>query len=172
PTSKIRCSRARYDAGGGGINVAKIAHVLGAPVTAVFPAGGPSGDFLAQLIAEAGVPFRRIDIAEPTRDSFTIDEAATGLQYRFVLPGPRLTPSEQAECVEQLHRQAMSVQFVVASGSLPPGVPSDFYQRIADMCGEIGARFVLDTSGAGLQHIKRGVSMLKASLRELRECAG
>lgn len=172
PTSKIRCSRARYDAGGGGINVAKIAHVLGAPVTAVFPAGGPSGDFLAQLIAEAGVPFRRIDIAEPTRDSFTIDEAATGLQYRFVLPGPRLSPSEQAECVEQLHRQAMSAQFVVASGSLPPGVPSDFYQRIADMCGEIGARFVLDTSGAGLQHIKRGVSMLKASLRELRECAG
>ena len=41
PTDKIRCSGALYDPGGGGINVAKIAHVLGASVSAVFPAGGP-----------------------------------------------------------------------------------------------------------------------------------
>ncbi|MGZ5363846.1 MAG: 1-phosphofructokinase family hexose kinase [Mycobacterium sp.] len=172
PTEKIRCSRARYDAGGGGINVAKIAHVLGAPVTAVFPAGGASGDLVSRLVAETGVPFRRIDIAEPTRESFTIDETGTGLQYRFVLPGPRLTPSEQAGCVNQLRVEATSAQFVVASGSLPPGAPADFYQRIADVCGEAGVRFVLDTSGAGLQHVHRGVSVLKASVRELRECVG
>ncbi len=170
PTEKIRCSRARYDAGGGGINVAKIAHVLGAPVTAVFPAGGASGDLVTGLVAEAGVPLRRLDIAEPTRESFTIDETGTGLQYRFVLPGPRLTPSEQAECVNQLRVAASSAQFVVASGSLPPGVPADFYQRIAEVCGETGTRFVLDTSGAGLQHVHHGVSVLKASVRELREC--
>lgn len=172
PTEKIRCSRARYDAGGGGINVAKIAHVLGAPISAVFPAGGASGDLVTRLITEAGVPFRRIDIAEPTRESLTIDETGTGLQYRFVLPGPRVTPSEQAECVNLLRAEAMTAQFVVASGSLPPGVPADFYQRIADVCGETGARFVLDTSGAGLQHVHRGVSVLKASVRELRECVG
>jgi 6-phosphofructokinase 2 len=170
PTHKIRCSRARYDAGGGGINVAKIAHVLGAPVTAVFPAGGASGDNVTRLVAQAGVPFRRIDVAEPTRESFTIDETGTGLQYRFVLPGPQLTPSEQAGCVNQLRVEASSAQFVVAGGSLPPGVPADFYQRIADMCGETGARFVLDTSGAGLQHVHHGVSVLKVSGRELGEC--
>jgi 6-phosphofructokinase 2 len=172
PTEKIRCARARYDAGGGGINVAKIAHVLGAPVSAVFPAGGASGDLVSRLVAEAGVPFRRIDIAEPTRESLTIDETATGLQYRFVLPGPRLIPSEQVACENQLRVELTSAQLVVASGSLPPGVPADFYQRIADVCGESGARFVLDTSGAGLQHVHRGVSVLKASVRELRECLG
>jgi 6-phosphofructokinase 2 len=172
PTDKVRCSRARYDAGGGGINVAKIAHVLGAPVSAVFPAGGASGDIVTRLVAQAGVPFRRIDIAEPTRESFTIDETGTGLQYRFVLPGPRLTPAEQAGCVDQLRGGASSAQFVVASGSLPPGVPADFYQRIADVCGDTGARFVLDTSGAGLRHVHHGVFVLKASVRELRECVG
>ena len=172
PTDKIRCSRARYDAGGGGINVAKTAHVLGAPVSAVFPAGGASGDMVTHLVAEAGLPFRQIDIAEPTRESFTVDETGTGLQYRFVLPGPRLTPSEQAACVDQLRAETVSAQFVVASGSLPPGVPTDFYQRIADMCNETGTRFILDTSGAGLQHIRGGVSVLKASVRELRECVG
>ena len=170
PTDKIRCSRARYDAGGGGINVAKIAHVLGASVTAVFPAGGASGDLVTRLVADAGVPARRIDIAEPTRESFTIDESGTGLQYRFVLPGPRLSPSDQAECVTQLRAQAALAQFVVASGSLPPGVPTNFYQRIADICGDTGTRFVLDTSGAGLRHVDHGVFVLKASVRELREC--
>ena len=170
PTDKIRCSDAHYDAGGGGINVAKIAHVLGAPVSAVFPAGGASGEIVTRLVTEAGVPFERIDIAEPTRESFTVDETGTGLQYRFVLPGPRLTPSEQAACVNRVRVEAASATFVVASGSLPPGVPADYYQRIADVCGETGTRFVLDTSGAGLRHVNRGVFVLKASVRELREC--
>lgn len=172
PTEKIRCSRARYDAGGGGINVAKIAHVLGAHVSAVFPAGGASGESVTSLVAEAGVPFRRIDIADPTRESFTVDESDSGLQYRFVLPGPRLSPSEQAACVTQVRGEARSARFVVASGSLPPGVSPNFYQRIADMCSDTEANFILDTSGAGLQQIKYGVSVLKASVRELRECVG
>jgi len=172
PTDKIRCSGARYDAGGGGINVAKTAHVLGASVSAVFPAGGASGDMVTRLLGEAGVPFRRVDIADATRESFTIDELGTGLQYRFVLPGPRLTPTEQAQCLGELRMAAASAKFVVASGSLPPGVPTNFYQRIADMCHDVGARFILDTSGAGLQHITSGVFLLKASVRELRECVG
>ena len=60
----------------------------------------------------------------------------------------------------------------MASGSLPPGVPSAFYQRVADICRDLGVRLVLDTSGGGLQHITSGVFLLKPSIRELRECFG
>lgn len=60
PTDKLRCERARYDPGGGGINVARIAHVLGASVSAVFPAGGPTGDVVMSLLKDAGVPFRHV----------------------------------------------------------------------------------------------------------------
>ena len=60
----------------------------------------------------------------------------------------------------------------MASGSLPPGVPSDFYQRVADICRELGVLLVLDTSGGGLAHITSGVFLLKPSVRELRECFG
>ena len=60
----------------------------------------------------------------------------------------------------------------MASGSLPPGVPSDFYQRVADICRELGVPLVLDTSGGGLAHITSGVFLLKPSVRELRECFG
>ena len=73
PTNKIRCSSARYDAGGG-INVARIAQVLGGSVSAVFPAGGYTGDTIANLVHVAGVSYRRVDITESTRESVTIDE--------------------------------------------------------------------------------------------------
>ena len=158
PTDKIRCRGARYDAGGGGINVARVASVLGGSVSAVFPVGGPTGDLLTELVGNADVPYRRVAISLPTRESFTVDEESSGQQYRFVLPGPRLTPAEQAKCLDELRYAARSAEIVVASGSLPPGVPSDFYQRVADICRELGVPLVLDTSGGGLAtHHVRGV---------------
>ena len=172
PTDKIRCGVPRYDPGGGGINVARIAHVLGASVTALFPAGGHAGDKVTDLVAESGVLVQRIPVAHSTRESFTVDEDKTGKQYRFVLPGPQLTDAEQTECLETLSAAAGSADFVVASGSLPPGVPGDFYQRVADICRERGALLILDTSGAGLRCISSGVFLLKPSVRELRECVG
>ncbi|CAN5660621.1 1-phosphofructokinase family hexose kinase [soil metagenome] len=171
-TDKIRCGPARYDSGGGGINVATIAHILGASVSAVFPAGGPIGEQVTALVANAGVPVREVTIAGSTRESLTVNELSTGRQYRFVLPGPTLSADEQSGCLTQLSSAADGAGFVVASGSLPPGVSPDFYQRIADICRERGARLILDASGAGLRHITSGVFLLKPSVRELRECVG
>ncbi|HET7666213.1 MAG TPA: PfkB family carbohydrate kinase, partial [Mycobacterium sp.] len=67
---------------------------------------------------------------------------------------------------------ATSARFVVASGSLPPGVPVNFYQQVALICRDLGVPLVLDTSGGGLKHLTSGVYLLKASGRELRECVG
>jgi 6-phosphofructokinase 2 len=170
PTEKLRCQGARHDPGGGGINVARIANVLGAAASAVFPAGGPIGDVIADLLVAERVAFHRVSIKGRTRESFTVNEESSGKQYRFVLPGPRLTFSERAQCVYELRAAAGPAQFVVASGSLPPGVPADFYQQIADVCRDVGTRLILDTSGIGLQHITSGVFLLKSSVRELREC--
>lgn len=174
PTEKTRCAAARHDPGGGGINVALVAGVLGAPATAVFPAGGPAGDLVHQLLAAEGLATERIVIGGATRESFTVNETSTSRQYRFVLPGPQLTVAEQAECLSALRRVVARRPggIVVASGSLPPAVPEDFYQRVADLCAESGAMFALDTSGGGLTHVKSGVHLLKPSLRELGECAG
>jgi 6-phosphofructokinase 2 len=171
-TDKIRCEGARYDAGGGGINVARFARALGASVTAVYPAGGPTGAMVSNLVSESDVSVDRVIIGAATRESFTVNERSTGKQYRFVLPGPRLTFAEQALCLDKLRTAAASAKFVVASGSLPPGVPPDFYQRVADLCRELGASLILDTSGGGLSHVKSGEFVLKPSVRELREYTG
>lgn len=175
PTDKLRCASPRYDPGGGGINVAHVATVLGAPATAVFPAGGPAGELVHQLLVAEGLAVRRVPIGGATRESFTVNETGTGRQYRFVLPGPQLTPAEQAECLLALRTEVSAgtaAAIVVASGSLPPGAPEDFYQQVATMCEEAGALFVLDTSGGGLRHVNSGVFLLKPSVRELREWVG
>lgn len=117
PTEKMRCGAPRYDPGGGGINVARIVHVLGGCSTALFPAGGSTGSLLMALLGDAGVPFRVIPIAASTRESFTVNESRTAKQYRFVLPGPSLTVAEQEQCLDELRGAAASAAFVVASGS-------------------------------------------------------
>ncbi len=168
-TDKLRCTAARYDPGGGGINVAHVADVLGAWATAIYPAGGAAGDMITRLLIAEGVSVHPVHIGGSTRESITVNERSTGEQYRFVLPGPELTLAEQTECLLRLRKAAKASTIVVASGSLPPGVPADFYQQVANVCEEIGALFVVDTSGGGLKHIASGVFLLKPSVRELRE---
>ena len=170
PTDKLRCAAARYDPGGGGINVAHVADALGARSAAVFPAGGPAGELVNNLLVAEGLAVHRIPIGGATRESVTVNELSTERQYRFVLPGPELTVAEQTECLLQLRRAAAHASIVVASGSLPPGVPEDFYQQVANVCADINTMFLLDTSGAGLRNVTAGVFLLKPSLRELREC--
>lgn len=172
PTNKLRCALPRFDPGGGGINVARVAHVLGAESLAVFPLGGPMGEVVANLLDAEGLAVQQVSISGWTRESFTVNETSTSGQYRFVLPGPELTPAEQVECLRELRSAAGSAKIVVASGSLPPGVPDDFYQQVADVCADLDVKLILDASGGGLKHVTSGVYLIKPSLRELREHVG
>ncbi|MEC3957915.1 1-phosphofructokinase family hexose kinase [Nocardia sp. CDC153] len=172
PTDKIRCAAPRFDPGGGGINVARTVGALGEPVTAVIPAGGPSGALLEQLVADADVPARPVRVAGATRESLAVTDTGTGEQFRFVFPGPRLTAPEVHRCLAELERAAVGARLVVASGSLPPGVPDDFYQTVSDLLADRNIGFVLDASGAPLRAMRRGVRVLKPSVRELGEYVG
>ncbi|MTL13711.1 hexose kinase [Nocardia seriolae] len=172
PTDKIRCTAPRFDPGGGGINVARTVAALGEPVTAVFPAGGPAGALLEQLVRDAGVPARPVAVEGATRESFSVTDTVSGEQFRFVLPGPRSTAPEHHRCLVELERAVRDARYVVASGSLPPGAPADFYQTVADLLAAMDARLILDTSGAPLRSIRKGIHLIKPSVRELAEYVG
>ena len=172
PTDKVRCGAPRRDPGGGGLNVARVLHVLGTPATAVFPSGGHTGRALEDLVATEGVGIRSLTIRGSTRESLTINENETGLQYRFVLPGPTVTAREQVACLDLVIEVASGADYVVVSGSLPPGVPADFYQQVADVVGDLGARVIVDTSGPALRQLRGGVFLVKPSIRELRDWTG
>ncbi|MBB3036736.1 1-phosphofructokinase family hexose kinase [Hoyosella altamirensis] len=171
PTSKLRCGPARYDAGGGGINVARVAHTLGETACAVYPAGGPVGNALQEILAGAGIGTRCINIEGATREGITVNETSTGKQYRFVLPGPELATTEQEECLAAVAEECVRAEFVVASGSLPPGVETGFYSRVVAVARDAGARVILDTSGDALRDAS-GVFLVKPNLGELARLTG
>lgn len=170
PIRKLRCSAARRDPGGGGVNVARVARRLGAEATVVYPAGGSTGKLLQRLVDQEGVQSRALAAAQETREDFTVFEAQSGSQFRFILPGPRLAEREWRACLEAVASSMSRAQYVVASGSLPPGVPEDFYGRIARLAKTMGVKLVLDSSGAPLRvALKEGVYLVKPNLNELRE---
>jgi 6-phosphofructokinase 2 len=173
PFTKLRCTAPRHDPGGGGINVARVVKRLGGDVAAIYPAGGAAGQLLCRLMDREGVQSVTLRTLEETREDFTVFEESTEQQYRFVVPGARLSDGEWQECLSLLTSTARRPDFVVASGSLPPGVPEDFFGRVARVAKEMEAKVIVDTSGPPLEAaLNEGVYLIKPNLREFRELTG
>lgn len=166
---KLRCGQERLDPGGGGINVSRAIQRLGGDSLALFCAGGETGEMLRTLLDGSRLRHRSIPIEGATRLNMNVFERSSGQQYRFVMAGPRLVHGEWEKVVEAVSGMAPVPQIVVASGSLPPGVPEEFYALLARVVREHQGRLILDTSGAPLvPAIREGVFLVKPSLRELR----
>ena len=173
PVYKLRGTSQQRDPGGGGINVARVIKRLGGDVRAIYPIGGTTGDLLRRLLDREGVPSQTFFIAEETREDFFVSEISTGQPFRFIMPGPRLNDGEWQQCLTLLSGIEPFPRFVVASGSLPQGVPDDFYARVTRIAKRHGAKMVLDTSGPALAAaMAEGVDLIKPNLREMRELAG
>jgi 6-phosphofructokinase 2 len=172
PADKLRCGPAQREPGGGGLNVARVIQRLGGEACAFYPAGGASGAWLDAHLRQTGLPAQSLPIAGETRESFTVQALDSGLEYRFVLPGPTLGESEWQACLDAIDRVPQPA-FLVASGSLPPGVPDDFYGRLSRLARRRQVRLVLDSSGPALREgLKAGVYLVKPNLRELAELTG
>jgi 6-phosphofructokinase 2 len=170
---KLRCGAPNYEPGGGGINVARAVRKLGGQAVAIFPAGGPAGSLLEQLLEEEGVARVSVPVAAWTRENLNVFEEETRRQYRFVLPGGRLQEEEWKRCFGAIEDLDPRPGYLVASGSLPPGVPEDFFARLAALARRLGARLLLDSSGAPLARaLSEGVYLWKPSLREFQEWTG
>ena len=168
PTRKLRCGDPRFEPGGGGVNVARVAQRLGAAPTAILTSGGANGEQLERMLTDEGVVTAPIRIVGSTRFSLAVHEDTTGQQFRFGLPGPSLGAQEWQRALAELGSLAQG-GWVVLSGALPPGVPADFYARAARMLRERGVQVALDTSGPALRAaLLGGVDLVKPNVNELQ----
>lgn len=173
PERKLRSGPGRFDPGGGGINVTRAIRNLGGSSTAVYPLGGPTGEAYRNLAEAAGVSGPVIEIAGETRESFTVHDLSTGEQYRFILPGPELAEREWRACLSVIGHNLPRGGFLVASGSLPPGVPVDFYASVTRLAAGQDVRVVVDASGPALEAaLAEGLFLIKPSRDELAELVG
>jgi len=172
PFTKMRCAQALRDPGGGGINVARVLKRLGVEATAIYPAGGATGQLLASLIEREGVRSIVIPTTNDTREDITIFDETTREQFRLVFPGAPLSDIEWRECLGSIARITPQPAFVIASGSVPAGVPHDFFGRVAQ-ASKAPSKIIVDTSGPFLKAaLEAGVYLIKPNLREFQELAG
>jgi 6-phosphofructokinase 2 len=172
PFTKMRCAPAHRDPGGGGINVARVLKRLGIEATAIYPAGGTAGQLLAALVEREGVRSIVIPALNETREDLTIFDETSREQFRLVFPGAPLSDIEWQECLGSVARITPRPGFVIASGSLPAGVPHDFFGRVAQ-ASKAHSKVIVDTSGPFLKAaLEHGVYLIKPNLHEFQELAG
>jgi 6-phosphofructokinase 2 len=166
PESKLRCTEVVNEPGGGGINVSKALKKLDTPTVALFPAGGHNGNMLCSLLKEEGILFHAVDTKTETRENWIVLETSTNSQYRFTFPGREVKEETIKSMVDQIRSFAPS--FVVASGSLPTGLPAYFYGLIVKNAAAAGAKCIVDTSGEALQALKgKHAYLVKPNIGEL-----
>jgi 6-phosphofructokinase 2 len=169
PEKKLRCDKSRRDPGGGGLNVSRALRAMGHDSLALWTRGGHLGDLLQTLLDDQQLQHKPIPIADQTRENVTAYERSSGQQYRLGMPGPNVT-ADEAQSVMDALQNIDSPDYVVASGSLPAGVDSDFYARMAEQIRNTRTRFILDCSGESLrQALDAGVFLIKPNLRELSD---
>ncbi len=149
PEGKLRCSAPVFEPGGGGINVARAIVHLGGSATALFPAGGATGEHLVSLLHDEQVAVETISARDWTRQNLHVHVESTGEQYRFVMPGAALTDDE----LRQLEEKVLAIEpgaILVISGSLPPGVGVEKLQQLIKAARQKGIRLIVDSSGDAL----------------------
>lgn len=170
PEHKLRCRNLQQEPGGGGINVSRAIKKLGGESAAYYFSGGTSGQVMHQLLEAEAIEHYPVAINSPTRESLTIFETSTTLQYRFNMPGPAVTTAEWQQCLDTLSQLQPQPKYLVASGSLPPGMPKDFYAELARLAKQQGIHLILDTSTTEALRLalQQNVFLIKPNLREFR----
>ena len=173
PEKKMRCTELITEAGGGGINISKAIKELGGESLAIFPSGGMNGRLLENYLAKQNINFKCIPAEHETRENIVVRETDTNSQFRFVMPGASLSEKEAQACIDMVLHLHPTPTCIVTSGSLPPGLPENFFAKLAKVARQLNARFIIDTSGRPLQlAAKEGVYLLKPNMSELCSLIG
>lgn len=175
PGPKLRCDMPLAEPGGGGVNVSRAIRALGGESTALVALGGATGNRIAQLLADEGLNAHVVESSGETRQSLAVTERDTGLQYRFVMPGPSWDAEDLSRVLHRATALARSGSWVVLSWTLPPGLPDDVAARFARQLELKGAKLLCDTSGRALHALvarPEGLTILRVDHAEAQSISG
>ncbi|MFW2513899.1 1-phosphofructokinase [Demequina sp. SO4-13] len=172
PGEVHRATANRIDPGGKGVNVSRALVAQGAETTAVLPIGGPEGHLLEELLDTEGVPRRSVPVSGAVRMNISILEP-DGTTTKLNEPGPALDETEVATLLDHTLDLAVDADWIVGCGSLPPGVPADFYAQLVLAARERNVRVAIDSSGPSMSAAMAArPHLIKPNNDELAELVG
>ncbi|MFJ5547837.1 1-phosphofructokinase [Streptomyces sp. NPDC093225] len=167
-----RATAERVEPGGKGVNVSRAVAAAGGRTIAVLPLGGAPGALVGELLGAQGIDVTAVSVAGSTRSNIAVVEPDATLTKINAL-GPELTPVEAALLLDTVRAQAPAADWIACCGSLPRGLPHEWYADLIACAHEAGARVALDTSGpALLAALPAGPDLVKPNATELAEAVG
>lgn len=161
-----------FTPGGKGLNVSRVASLLGADVTAMGFAGGYTGDFIKAEIRKTGISEKFTDIQGETRICVNITDK-TGASGEILEKGPSVTADEEKMFLDSFRNNIKECDVITVSGSLPEGLTTDFYGKIAAISAQENKKMIFDTSGKALTEIvKAKPYMIKPNKDEFLQFTG
>lgn len=169
-----RVTSVTTEAGGKGVNVARALTLAGLEAEALLPVCAT--DPLVTALQTGGMRFRTVPTTEPARTNLAITEP-DGTTTKLNEPGAVLQVTTVAALTDAVVAAAASASWVVLSGSLPPGVPVDWYADIVARLAGYDCRVAVDTSEAPLAALvqsfdRAAPDLIKPNAEELADVVG
>ncbi|MDF2039945.1 tagatose-6-phosphate kinase [Cytobacillus oceanisediminis] len=160
-------------AGGKGINVARVVKQMGEDVLATGVLGGTTGNFIVQELTNDRIDNHFLKINQESRNCIAI--LHHGKQTEILESGPALTPDDGTAFLAEFKKLLSTASIVTISGSLPKGLPSEFYRYMSEMCRKKKIPVIVDTSGEPLRKVllhKTKPNAIKPNITELSQLLG
>ena len=169
-----RATGGRVDPGGKGVNVARVIGGSGVEALAVLPAN--VGDPLLDAMSAKGVRYSAVPTSGPARTNITVSEIG-GTTTKINEPGATVSEQTRAELRDRILTLAVDAEWVVLSGSLPPGLPVEWYAELVVALRATTAKVAVDTSDEPLLALadrfpESAPDLIKPNSEELAQLTG
>ncbi|WZL74459.1 1-phosphofructokinase [Clostridiaceae bacterium 35-E11] len=173
PNQKYRVDDVKITAGGKGLNVARVASILGEKVNATGLLGGYSGKFIKEELDKLNIHTSFVSIHESSRIFTAIVDPFNNTETIVGEDGPVVTKTELNAFVKEFVKILKYSDIIVAAGSVPKGLPKTIYGDMVKIAKDNNVRMIIDASGSYLKEaIKAKPFMIKPNLEELKELVG
>lgn len=159
--------------GGKGLNVSRVLKQLGEDVAATGFLGGDLGNFIRKRITKLGIQDHFVPISGETRNCIAVIHE--GYQTEILEGGPEIQPGETERFLEKFAELAKKAEIITISGSLPKGLPANFYIDVLKVAKKANTPVLLDVNGKLLKETLQGDNqpfLIKPNREELNDLVG
>jgi 1-phosphofructokinase family hexose kinase len=168
--TKNRIERSWQSIGGKGINVSLVLGILGHPVLSFVISGKAESGLFAGVLEKHGVTPQIVSINKSTRRNYKVIEKLSGKDTEFNEKGFSISPHMCVRVEQEMKRLLLQCKYLALSGSLPLGIPPDFYKQLVNKANQEGIVTALDTSGLELDRSIDAIpKILRINKEELEE---
>ncbi|WP_010166167.1 1-phosphofructokinase family hexose kinase [Candidatus Epulonipiscium viviparus] len=141
-----RTTSTQASAGGKGLNVARVCHLLGEPVIATGFVGGFSGQYIENEIKKLGIEAEFCYVDGESRTCINMYDKATGVQTEVLEGGITVTAADEERFKDMYSKLVDKCNIVAISGSVPTGSSPAIYNELVAIAKAKGKKVLLDTS--------------------------